>query len=105
MLAEILEMVMMISFGLAWPASIMRSYRSRTTKGKSIAFLLAIDVGYLCGIASKFVAGNVSFVVVFYIFNFLAVSLDAALYFRNLRIDRMEERARREAEQEFEEAE
>ena len=87
MLAELLEMAMVIAFGAAWPASILKSYRSRTAKGKSIAFLLIVAVGYLCGIGSKFAANSVSYVVVFYILNLLAVSTDILLYFRNRRLD------------------
>ncbi len=88
MLSELLEVVMIIAFGAAWPASIVKSYRSRTTKGKSIAFVLIISFGYICGIASKFVSGNVNFTVVFYMINLLFTSTDVCLYIRNLRLDR-----------------
>lgn len=86
--AEILEAMMILAFGAAWPASILKSYRSRTAKGKSLFFLLLVEFGYTCGIASKFVTGNkVSFVVVFYFLNLAAVGIDVALYFRNRRLD------------------
>lgn len=87
MLAEILEVAMVLSFGAAWPASILKSYRSRTAKGKSLVFLCIIVFGYLCGIASKFAAGNVTYVVAFYALNTLAVSIDICLYFRNRGLD------------------
>ena len=35
-IAEILETLMIISFGISWPLNILKSYRSRTTKGKSL---------------------------------------------------------------------
>lgn len=89
MLSELLEVAMVLSFGAAWPASIVKSLRSRTAKGKSIAFLLIIAFGYLCGIGSKFATGRVSYVVLFYIINLAAVCIDTALYFRNRRLDRM----------------
>lgn len=89
MTAEFLEASMMIAFGLGWPASILKSYRSRTARGKSIAFLFIIAFGYLCGIAAKIVAGRVNYVVIFYVFNTLAVLTDAALYFRNRRLDEL----------------
>ena len=89
MTSELLEVAMVVAFGTAWPASIAKSYRSRTAKGKSIAFLSIIACGYACGVASKLVSGNVNYVVTFYIINFIAVSIDILLYFRNQRLDRL----------------
>ena len=43
-LAELLEAMMIISFGISWPLSIIRSYRSRSTKGKSIFFSFFICI-------------------------------------------------------------
>lgn len=89
MLSEILEAVMIASFGTAWPFSIIKSYRSRTAKGKSLFFMLVVELGYLCGIASKFVSGNISYVLILYFFNLFAVGIDLGLYFRNRRLDAM----------------
>ena len=50
---EILEIIMVLSFGASWPFSVIRSYRSRSTKGKSIVFLCLIIFGYMAGIAAK----------------------------------------------------
>ena len=52
-LASILETLMIVSFGISWPLSIVRSYRSRSTKGKSLMFSCFICFGYICGIISK----------------------------------------------------
>ena len=87
MLAGILEVAMLLSFGAAWPASILKSWHSRTAKGKSIAFLLIITLGYLCGIGAKIAGGNVNYIVFFYVLNTLAVTTDIALYCRNRRLD------------------
>ena len=95
MLSELLEVAMVISFGVAWPASIAKSYRSRTAKGKSIAFLSIIACGYACGVASKFTSGNVNYVVIFYIINLIAVLIDILLYFRNQGLDRSAAESRR----------
>ena len=54
-MAEFLEIVMIVSFGASWPMNVLKSYRARTTKGKSLAFLYLILFGYVAGIASKFV--------------------------------------------------
>jgi len=88
MLPEILEVVMVVSFGISWPLSIIKSYRARTTKGKSIIFLCFILLGYACGIASKIASHNITYVIFFYIINFVMVFIDAMIYFRNRRIDK-----------------
>ena len=34
-MAEISEVVMIVSFGASWPMNVIKSYKARTTKGKS----------------------------------------------------------------------
>ncbi|MGF7145779.1 lipopolysaccharide export LptBFGC system permease protein LptF [Anaerotaenia torta] len=92
-MAQLLEAAMVISFGISWPTSIIKSYTSRTAKGKSIVFLCFILFGYIFGVMSKFLAGNITYVVVFYILNLVMVSIDLCLYFRNRKLDQqMEEK-------------
>lgn len=86
-LSEILEVLMVVSFGISWPLSILKSYRARTAKGKSLPFLLFILFGYVCGVLSKILSGNITYVVVFYVLNLIMVSADLCLYFRNRRLD------------------
>ena len=86
-MAEILEAAMVISFGVSWPTSIIKSYRARTAKGKSLLFLCFIFFGYICGIAAKIITGNITYVFAFYVLNLLMVGTDIALYFRNRRLD------------------
>lgn len=86
-MAEILEVLMVVSFGFAWPTSIANSLRARTAKGKSPYFLAIIIFGYICGIASKFIAGKFNYVVIFYVINLVMVSIDLGIYFRNRRLD------------------
>ena len=94
-MAEILEIIMIVSFGVSWPMNVIKSYKARTTKGKSLAFLLLILFGYVAGITSKFVneAYMASFsqkwyVLVFYILNFIMVSVDLGMYIRNYNLDK-----------------
>lgn len=82
---------MVVSFGISWPSSIIKSYTSRTAKGKSIVFLLFVLVGYMFGIISKFIAANLTYVVIFYIINFIMVFIDLILYFRNKKLDAAKE--------------
>ena len=86
-MAEILEAAMVILFGVSWPTSIIKSYRARTAKGKSLLFLCFIFFGYVCGITAKVISGNITYVFAFYVLNLLMVGTDIALYFRNRRID------------------
>jgi len=94
-MSEILEVIMIVSFGFSWPMNVIKSYKARTTKGKSIAFLLLIFFGYIAGIASKLLneAYMASFsqkwyVLIFYIINWCMVGVDIALYIRNYGIDK-----------------
>ncbi len=90
MLAEVLETLMILSFGVSWPMSILRSYRSRSTRGKSVMFLICIFCGYICGIVSKLLANNLNLAFWFYIPNIIMVGTDICLYFRNKKIEAAE---------------
>ncbi len=97
-MSEILEIVMILSFGASWPMNVMKSYKVRTAKGKSVAFLCLIITGYIAGIASKFTNeaymaafAQKWYVLVFYFINIILVSVDLCLYFRNRRLDRARE--------------
>lgn len=79
---------MLVCFGISWPFNIAKSLRSRTAKGKSVAFELLIIAGYLCGLVGKLILGNLSYVVFFYIADILMVAADLVLTLRNRRIDR-----------------
>lgn len=89
---------MIVSFGASWPMNVIKSYKARTAKGKSLAFLLLIFFGYISGIASKFMneAYMASFsekwyVLFFYFLNLCMVGADLCLYFRNRRLDKNNE--------------
>ena len=91
MLSEFFEIVMLISFGLSWPAAVFKSYKMRSTKGKSLFFSCMIPFGYASGIVSKFLLGleNVKwYVLFFYFLNLFMVSVDLVLYFRNRRLEK-----------------
>ena len=94
-MAEILEITMIVSFGASWPLNVIKSYKARTTKGKSLAFLLLIFFGYIAGIASKFMnpvymaqIADKWYVLFFYVLNFIMVGADIIMYFRNLKLDK-----------------
>lgn len=82
---QIFEVIMLLCFGLSWPISVYKSIRSRSTKGKSVVFILAIIMGYISGIIGKVVNDQISYVLVLYCINLVVVSIDLALYFVNSR--------------------
>lgn len=87
-MAELFEILMIVLFGCSWPMNVIKSYRSRTAKGKSLVFLLLILTGYLFGIAGKLISGNSKwYVMFFYVLNTLMVFADLLLYFRNRKLD------------------
>lgn len=97
-MSEILEIIMIVSFGASWPLNVIKSYKARTAKGKSLAFLLLIFFGYIAGILSKFmnVAYMASFsekwyVLFFYFLNLFMVGTDLLIYIRNRKLDKNNE--------------
>jgi uncharacterized membrane protein YbjE (DUF340 family) len=77
------EIIMLICFGSAWPFSIYRSWISRSTKGKSLLFMIIIMCGYCAGILHKLFF-HYDNVIYLYILNLLMVAVDVSLYLRNL---------------------
>ncbi len=94
-MANLLEALTIFCFGLSWPISIRKSWISGTAKGKSLFFEVFLLVGYAFGIVRKSIQaaalGATGFVFLlgffFYILNFIEISIDVALYFRNKKLD------------------
>ena len=96
-ITDLLETLMILCFGIAWPLSIYKSYTSRTSKGKSLQFEFFIWIGYIFGITRKFLqlqaAAGAALGFLFYLswffyaLNFLEISIDMVLYFRNKKLD------------------
>ncbi len=78
---------MLVCFGLAWPVSIVKSYKAGTNKGKSLLFLIVVFSGYISGIMHK-IFFNFDSVVILYILNCFMVGVDILLYFRNSVIEK-----------------
>lgn len=91
-MSEILEIIMIVSFGASWPLNVLKSWRARTTKGKSLAFLCLIFFGYIAGIISKLTAESFKwYVLFFYVLNLVMVGADLCLYYRNYLLDKKAE--------------
>ncbi|MFQ7552951.1 MAG: hypothetical protein ACLRMZ_25035 [Blautia marasmi] len=103
-MTNLLEALMILCFGLSWPISIRKSWISRTAKGKSLFFEFFIWIGYVFGIARKVIlwmeAGAAGTSLdwlfylgwFFYILNIVEISIDMALYFRNVKLDKAREK-------------
>ncbi len=76
------EIIMLICFGAAWPFSIFRSWKSHSTKGKSLLFMIIVMIGYIAGVLHKLVFDH-DLVIYLYGLNFFMVAIDVALYLRN----------------------
>lgn len=80
---SVCELIMLICFGLSWPISVYKSLKTKSTKGKSALFIIAIIIGYVAGIAGKLVSGNINYVLIFYCVNLTIVTFDLIIYFVN----------------------
>jgi hypothetical protein len=99
-ITDLLETLMIVCFGLSWPISIRKSWISRTAKGKSLFFEVFIWGGYIFGIVRKFIQlsnateplGWLFYLAwAFYFVNFICISIDMLLYFRNTKLDKARE--------------
>ena len=105
-MADLCEALMILFFGLSWPTSVMKSYRSRTAKGKSAVFEILIWIGYVFGMIRKFIQLNdpavnkgflFYFAWFFYAFNMLMITIDLILYVRNRNLDAKRDKEEAEA--------
>ena len=104
-LTDLFEALTIFCFGLSWPISIRKSLISRTAKGKSLFFEVFLLIGYAFGIARKIIQvtamGSTGFIFFlsffFYVLNFIEISIDVALYFRNKKLDEQADAAQKNA--------
>ena len=85
---------MLICFGAAWPFSIYKSIVSKDTGGKSLLFLITLQIGYVTGILFKVTEymqntdTKINANLYLYILNLIMVTVDEFLYIRNRRIEK-----------------
>jgi len=91
-IVQLCEIGMLLAFGFSWPFNIIKSWRSRTAKGKSVIFEFIVVFGYLVGLLGKLIlwrrTGTLAYSTWFYIADILMVSVDICLYFRNVALDK-----------------
>ena len=99
LITDLLEALMILCFGLSWPISIRKSWVSRTAKGKSLFFECFLWIGYVFGIVRKFMQVSMGVETswlfylggFFYFLNSIEITIDMALYFRNVKLDKERE--------------
>ncbi|NNM53338.1 MAG: hypothetical protein HKM05_01265 [Spirochaetales bacterium] len=79
---SIFEALMLLCFGISWPFSLWKSWKSRQNGSKSLIFLVLVFVGYLAGITNK-ILNHPDWVLALYVLNAVLVAADLILFFRN----------------------
>lgn len=74
------EILMLICFGVSWPVALIKTYTTKSVKGKSFLFLFLILLGYIFGVIHKIIY-NLDYVIWLYILNGFLVAIDMALWF------------------------
>lgn len=85
--AEILEALMLVCFGLSWPLNAYKNYKAKTAAGSSWQFIALITLGYVAGITAKFMSGSINWVLAVYFINLACLGINWAVYFRNRKLD------------------
>ncbi|HEX2956001.1 MAG TPA: hypothetical protein VHO70_04190 [Chitinispirillaceae bacterium] len=75
------EVLMLICFGLSWPISIHKSFRTKKVTGKSPVFMGVVIIGYASGVVHK-ILFSMDWVIYLYLLNMAMVAIDMLLYFR-----------------------
>lgn len=75
------EISMLLCFGASWPVAVLKTYKTKSVKGKSLLFLFLILLGYVFGIIHK-VIYNFDYVIWLYVANGVLVFADMALWFK-----------------------
>lgn len=87
LLAQCLEALMLICFGIAWPVNLLSMVRYQRIQGKGLTFTMMIWCGYVAGATAKIAmsAGTgapLSPVFWLYLLNTVTVGLNAWVYCR-----------------------
>ena len=82
-MSAVLEAIMLVCFGLSWPINAVKAWKAGTAVGTSWMFLALITLGYVAGIAAKFVGGTVNWVLAVYFINLAALIVNWIVFARN----------------------
>ena len=74
------EALMLLAFGISWPAAIYRTWKAKNPTGKSLVFQWLILFGYAAGIVHKI--QHYDMVIWLYILNLVMVAIDTILVYK-----------------------
>ncbi len=77
---DIYEALMLLCFGASWPFALIKTYKTKNVKGKSLLFLGLVILGYIFGMMHKIVYHPDS-VIFLYLLNLILVSGDVVFVF------------------------
>lgn len=97
-LVNIMEMMMVVCFGISWPLNIAKAWKARSAKGTSVLFYFFIWIGYIFAFIGKFASIHIHanqawyvtvpwYVMFFYVVNIVMVSGGILIYYRNKMLD------------------
>jgi hypothetical protein len=88
---------MLVCFGFAWPVSIYKSIVSKKTAGKSLLFLVVLQIGYIAGILFKLTefldeiktnpGTTMNINLYLYVLNMILITIDECLFLRNRKLE------------------
>jgi hypothetical protein len=94
---NIFESIMLVCFGFAWPISIYKSVVSKKTAGKSLLFLIVLQIGYIAGILFKLTEfmdtiktnpdTTMNINLYLYVLNLILITIDEGLFLRNRKLE------------------
>jgi hypothetical protein len=97
---NIFESIMLVCFGFAWPVSIYKSWVSKKTAGKSLLFLIVLQIGYIAGILFKLTEflddikinpdTTMNINLYLYVLNLILITIDECLFLRNRKLEAAE---------------
>lgn len=76
---SIFELLFFVFIAFAWPVSIRRMIKNKSTKGKSVFFSSVILFGYTFGIIHKCIY-DLDWVLALYILNLVLVTIDTIVF-------------------------
>ena len=102
-IASIMEMLMVICFGVSWPLNIIKAWRARTARGTSLLFYGCIWLGYVFALVGKCILIACYapqpwyvtvkwYVMLLYIVNTLMVTVGILVCLRNRALDKLADR-------------
>lgn len=101
--SSVMEMLMVVCFGISWPLNIIKAFKACTAEGSSVLFYWFIWIGYLFAIIGKIALIIYHapqpwyltvrwYVMFFYLLNTLMVSCGILIYLRNKKLDQIAQR-------------